>query len=61
MRARALPRALPQHDHIDRAIAVLDSRVELQARAATADLELASGTQLGPEDGAPDYDTTAAW
>ena len=61
MRARALPRALPQHDHIDRAIAVLDSRAELQARAATADLELASGTQLGPEDGAPDYDTTAVW
>ena len=31
---------LPQHDHVERAIAVLDSRAELQARVKALQMEL---------------------
>ena len=60
MRAIGLPRAparpLPPHDHLDRALELLDNEAELCTGATAADADLVRGIAFGNEDTPMDYD-----
>ena len=53
---RKLPRPPPQHDHLDRAMALLDADADLQAQATAADAAQANGTSFETTDAVADYD-----
>ena len=60
LRAGALPRVRPpQHDHLDRAAAMLDADPDMRVRASAADAELAAGIQHAQDSGVADYDLTS--
>ena len=53
---RAPARPLPQHDHLDRALELLDNEAELCTGATAADADLARGAAFGTEDTPMDFD-----